>query len=222
VFFHHCAFSTAHNHASDGGVRAALEPLFTKYQVDLAVQGHNHLFERTDPIRHGRRTRAAPDGSTVFPARDGVTYICVGSGGRPRYPFRPAPGREAPAPRGVRPRGQQKLPEGERYRGHKPNGRENTGTTVVNSYFWVEEKHKPKKGKGTPNGDRVPESVDWSQVRYDGYAFIAVDVDPPAKAGAHTTLTVRTLADALPGSKKPYSEIDRITLRRTSGLIIDH
>ncbi|BCY13492.1 metallophosphoesterase family protein [Actinoplanes sp. L3-i22] len=220
VFFHHCLFSTAHNHASDGGLRAAVEPLFTKYQVDLAVQGHNHLFERTDPIRHGKRTRAAPDGSTVNPATDGTIYVCVGSGGRPRYPFRPAPGAEAPAPAGVTPKGEQLLPEGQRYRGHKPSGKENTTSTVANGYFWAKEKNKPKKGKGAPTGLRVPESVDWSQVRYDGYAFIAVDVVPPTRAGDSTTLTVRTLADALPGTGKPYSEIDRITLKRTSGLLI--
>ncbi|GIF04711.1 purple acid phosphatase family protein [Actinoplanes siamensis] len=222
VFFHQCAFSTAHNHASDGGVRAAVDPLFTKYHVDLAVQGHNHLFERTDPIRHGRRTKSAPDGATVQPAEDGTIYICVGSGGRPRYPFRPAPGADAPAPAGVTPKGEQKLPEGERYRGHKPDGKENTSTVVTNSYFWKKDKGRPKKGKSAPTGGRVPESVDWSQVRYDGYAFIAVDVEPPAAAGASTTLTVRTLADALPGSRKPYTEIDRITLRRTSRALLAH
>ncbi|GIE90859.1 purple acid phosphatase family protein [Actinoplanes regularis] len=222
AFFHHCAFSTAHNHASDGGVRAAVDPLFTKYQVDLAVQGHNHLFERTDPIRHGKRTRAAPDRSTVHPETDGVTYVCVGSGGRARYPFRPAPGVKAPPPKGVTPKGEQKLPEGERYRGHKPNGKENTTSTVTNSYFWTKERHKPKKDKAAPTGERVPEAVEWSQVRYDGYAFIAVDVVPPDKAGDSTTLTVRTLADALPGSHKPYKEIDRITLKRKSGLRIAH
>ncbi|KUL31236.1 metallophosphoesterase [Actinoplanes awajinensis] len=220
VFFHHCAFSTAHNHASDGGVRAAVEPLFTKYQVDLAVQGHNHLFERTDPIRHGKRTKAAPDGATVHPAEDGVTYICVGSGGRPRYPFRPAPGAEAPAPAGVVPKGEQKLREGQRYRGYRPDGKENTGSTVVNSYFWEKEKDKPKKGKGAPTGQRVAEAVEWSQVRYDGYAFIAVDVAPALAAGGNTTMTVRTLADALPGSTEPYTEIDRITLKRQAGLIV--
>src|SRR6195952_4440580 len=78
AFFHHCAYSTTANHASDGGVRAALDPLFSKYQVDLVVQGHNHILERTDPIKYGRRTRPAPDGSTIHPATDGVTYICAG------------------------------------------------------------------------------------------------------------------------------------------------
>ncbi|SDF14509.1 metallophosphoesterase [Pseudonocardia oroxyli] len=82
VFFHHCAYSTSEAHASDGGVREALTPLFDRFRVDLAVQGHNHQYERTDPIRGGRATRAAPDGETVRPETDGTTYLCVGSGGR--------------------------------------------------------------------------------------------------------------------------------------------
>jgi hypothetical protein len=47
-------------HASDGGVRAALAPLFDEFHVGLVVQGH-------------RRHR--------------TTYVCIGSGGRPRRPF---------------------------------------------------------------------------------------------------------------------------------------
>ncbi|MEV6303279.1 metallophosphoesterase [Actinoplanes sp. NPDC051861] len=219
AFFHQCAYSTTNNHASDGGVRDALDPLFSKYQVDLVVQGHNHLLERTDPIRYGRKTRSAPDGATIHPAKEGVTYICVGSGGRPRYPFREAPGPKAPAPKGVKPAGPQKLPSGERYRGYKPpggkNSKENNTENIVNSYVWSAEKIETKPA-GHKTGTRVPETIDWSQVRYDGYAFIAVDVVPAAK-GARTTLTVRSLADALPGTKQPYSEIDRFTLSRTAG-----
>ncbi|MFC6568414.1 metallophosphoesterase [Actinoplanes utahensis] len=215
AFFHHCAYATSHNHASDGGVRDALDPLFSRYRVDLAVQGHNHQFERTDPIRFGKKTRSAPDGSTIRPAEDGVTYICAGSGGRPRYPFRPAPGPEAPAPHGVKPAGAQALAEGERYRGYRPKKPENTTETVANSYVWKATPAKRGKG-GQLNGTRVPEAVDWSQVRYDAYAFIAVDVKP-AEPGKTTTMTIRTLADALPGTGKPYTEIDRITLARTAG-----
>ena len=89
AFFHHCAYSTSATHASDGGVRAALAPLFDRYSVDLVVQGHNHQYERTNPIRGGRTTTAAPDGATVRPEQDGTTYICCGSGGRPRYSWQP-------------------------------------------------------------------------------------------------------------------------------------
>ena len=62
----------------------------------------------------------------------------------------------------------------------------------------------------------MPEQVTWSQVRYDDYAFLAVDVNPVAPGGT-TTMVIRTLADALPGSGQPYAEIDRITLRRSAG-----
>lgn len=85
AFFHHCAFATSKSHASDGGVRDALTPLFDEFGVDLVVQGHNHQYERTDPLRAGRPGTHAPDGATVRPDTDGTTYVCVGSGGRPRY-----------------------------------------------------------------------------------------------------------------------------------------
>lgn len=219
AFFHHCAYSTTNNHASDGGLRDALDPLFTKYQVDLVVQGHNHLFERTDPIKNGERTRPALDGSTVYPARDGVTYVCAGSGGRPRYPFRPAPSATAPPPAGVTPDGVRSLPEGQRYRGYQPPGgkdtTENNTENVVNSYVWSFA-GTAVNASGYPQGTRVPEAISWSQVRYDDYAFIAVDVVPAAK-GKATTFTIRTLADALPGTTEPYTEIDRVILRRTAG-----
>ena len=166
AFFHHCAFSTTANHASDGGVRAALDPLFTKYQVDLVVQGHNHILERTDPIKNGRPTRRAPDGATVHPAEDGVTYICVGSGGRPRYAFQPEPSAAAPPPPGVTPFGPQLLKEGQRYRGYQPEGgrnrSENNTENVVNSYVWSTD-GTAVNPSGYPQGTKVPEEVTWSQ-----------------------------------------------------------
>ncbi len=85
AFFHHCAFATSKSHASDAGVRAAVAPLFDEFSVDLVLQGHNHQYERTNPIRRGRSAVQAPDGATVRPETDGTTYVCVGSGGRPRY-----------------------------------------------------------------------------------------------------------------------------------------
>ncbi len=111
-FFHHCAYSTTQAHASDGGVRAAWGTLFDKYQVDLVLQGHNHVYERTDPIRAGRPTTAAGDNSTVDPETDGTVYYTVGSAGRPRYDFQPG--------------------EPESYRGN-----EIADTLVPNSYVWT-------------------------------------------------------------------------------------
>jgi hypothetical protein len=86
-FFHHCAYSTTDSHASDGGVRAAWCDLFDRYHVDLVLQGHNHVFERTDPIRAGKPTTVAADNAIVYPDTDGTVYYTVGCAGRPRYNF---------------------------------------------------------------------------------------------------------------------------------------
>lgn len=116
-FFHHCAYSTVEAHASDGGVRDAWCHLFDRHQVDLVLQGHNHAFERSDPIRGGKPTRVASDYATVYPEADGTVYYTVGSGGRPRYTFQPG--------------------EMESYRGH-----EIADTFVPNSFVWTPDGEK--------------------------------------------------------------------------------
>ncbi|MFI8080910.1 fibronectin type III domain-containing protein [Kitasatospora sp. NPDC086009] len=87
VFFHHCAFSTTHQHASEGGVREAWVPLFEKYRVDLVINGHNHVYERTDAILGNKVSKAVPSGATVEPATDGVVYVTAGAAGRSLYSF---------------------------------------------------------------------------------------------------------------------------------------
>ena len=140
-FFHHCAYSTTKDHASDGGLRSAWADLFDRHRVDLAVSGHNHVYERTDPIRAGRPTTVAPDNAIVYPDTDGTVYYTVGSGGRPRYSFQPG--------------------EPESYRGN-----EAPDLFVPNSYVW------------NAHGDKQPEAVGWSRVRFANYAFLRVDVRP--------------------------------------------
>ena len=122
-FFHHCAYATAGAHASDGGVRAAWTALFDKYRVDLVLQGHNHAFERTDPIRANAPTRVAGDNAIVYPESDGTVYYTVGCGGRPRHDFQPG--------------------ELESYRGH-----ELPDTFVPNSYVWDSQGAKQPEAVG--------------------------------------------------------------------------
>ena len=122
-FFHHCAYSTTDSHASDGGVRAAWCALFDRYQVDLVLQGHNHVYERTDPIRGDRPTKVAGDNSTVDAETDGTVYYTVGCAGRPRYGFQPG--------------------EPESYRGH-----EAPDTFVPNSYVWTADGKKKAEAVG--------------------------------------------------------------------------
>ncbi|MGW7260877.1 purple acid phosphatase family protein [Streptomyces sp. NPDC054834] len=86
VFFHHCAYSTS-QHASDGGIRKEWLPLFAKHKVDLVINGHNHVYERTDAIKNGRVARTVPIGGSTDPARDGIVYVTAGGGGRNLYSF---------------------------------------------------------------------------------------------------------------------------------------
>ncbi|MHA5051825.1 purple acid phosphatase family protein [Streptomyces sp. SD15] len=86
VFFHHCTYSTS-THASDGGVRDAWLPLFTKHQVDLVINGHNHVYERTDAIKGGKVGRPVPIGASTDPTRDGIVYVTAGGAGKSLYSF---------------------------------------------------------------------------------------------------------------------------------------
>ncbi|WP_329185567.1 metallophosphoesterase family protein [Actinacidiphila glaucinigra] len=87
VFFHHCAYSTTSAHASEGGVREAWVPLFEKHRVDLVVNGHNHVYERTDAVRRDAVGRAVPVGATTHPERDGIVYVTAGGAGKSLYAF---------------------------------------------------------------------------------------------------------------------------------------
>jgi len=53
---------------------AALEPLLHKYQVDLVLQGHDHNYERTHPVKEGLVDQAG-----------GITYLTLAGGGSPLY-----------------------------------------------------------------------------------------------------------------------------------------
>ncbi|MER6976831.1 purple acid phosphatase family protein [Streptomyces carpinensis] len=87
VFFHHCAYCTSTAHASEGGVRKEWVPLFEKYTVDLVINGHNHVYERTDVLKGDQVTKKLPIGGTAYPETDGVVYVTAGAAGRSLYAF---------------------------------------------------------------------------------------------------------------------------------------
>src|SRR6185295_12076744 len=47
--FHHPIYSSGKSHGSAIGLRKRLEPLFTRYGVNVALSGHDHIYERTKP-----------------------------------------------------------------------------------------------------------------------------------------------------------------------------
>jgi predicted MPP superfamily phosphohydrolase len=65
AFFHHPLYSSAGRHGSDLQLRQALEPLFTKYNVNVVFAGHDHIYERIKP-------------------QNGIAHFVTGSGGQLR------------------------------------------------------------------------------------------------------------------------------------------
>ncbi len=48
-YFHHPLYSSGKTHGSSTELRLLLEPLFTKYGVDVVFSGHDHVYERVQP-----------------------------------------------------------------------------------------------------------------------------------------------------------------------------
>ena len=166
VYFHECAYSTTDQHASDGGVRNYWTPLFDQYSVDLVINGHNHVYERTDPLRGGAVAAVAPIGATVDARTQGTTYVVAGSSGASLYQF----------------------PATDSYEGEVDN--------LASVTTWVR----------NSSGGKTPETVDWSRVRYTGYALLTVD-SKPGRRGSEAELVLR-------GVNEYGTEIDRLTIVR--------
>jgi 3',5'-cyclic AMP phosphodiesterase CpdA len=65
TYFHHPLYSNAGRHGASVDIRIRLEPLLTKYGVNVVFSGHDHLYERIKPQK-------------------GITYFVCGSGGKLR------------------------------------------------------------------------------------------------------------------------------------------
>ncbi|HKN37914.1 MAG TPA: phosphoesterase, partial [Acidimicrobiia bacterium] len=74
---------------SDAGVRR-WAPLFDRYGVDLVINGHNHCYERTHPVRAEAPVAEVASGGT-WASTGGVTYLCAGGGGGQTFPMSVAP-----------------------------------------------------------------------------------------------------------------------------------
>jgi hypothetical protein len=91
VGYHHCSYCTNAVHASDGGPRERWGALFDAAGVDLVLNGHNHCYERTHPIRAGVVADETAPGGSYRPAETGTTYLTVGGGGQAAYQASLAP-----------------------------------------------------------------------------------------------------------------------------------
>jgi len=172
AFFHECAYCTATAHGSDGGVRAAWTPLFDQYSVDLVINGHNHVYERTDPLKAGAVTTSAPIGSTVDAATQGTTYVVAGSAGNSLYAFTATDSYE---------------------------GDVNNDGSVAS---WVR----------NSSGGKTNETVDWSRIRYTGYALLSVSSQPGNRSHGSSS-SAKLVLRAL---NENGVEVDQLTIQRTA------
>jgi 3',5'-cyclic AMP phosphodiesterase CpdA len=62
---HHPLYSSGKKHGSSFGLRKQLEPLFTRYGVQVVFAGHDHIYERTQP-------------------QQGIQHFVTGAGGKTR------------------------------------------------------------------------------------------------------------------------------------------
>jgi hypothetical protein len=85
VGFHNCMYCSNLFHGSDGGNRRRWESILERHGVDLVVNGHNHSYERTHPLRGGAPVAEAGNGSTVDSSK-GTTYLTAGGAGQAEYP----------------------------------------------------------------------------------------------------------------------------------------
>jgi hypothetical protein len=195
AFFHECAFSTCDGHSSDGGVRAKLAPLFSRYQVDLAIQGHNHVYERTNPLIYDAKTNSArsskqavavspQEPAEVSPATDGTTYVVAGTAGTPRYGW-----------------------AGPKETDRNFAAGKGSGATVT-----ADAKAQTGPYVSELDFSETFETVDWSQARYADYGFVALDVTP-ARRGRRTTMVLRYI-------NQQGQELDRVVFSRTAGEVL--
>jgi len=94
VFYHRNAYSSGGGLPDETNFRKTYHPLFDKYNVDLALQGHHHAYERMYPITFNDDNKNKPivnakdkvKGSNVFQNPEGTIFLTVGTGGAESMP----------------------------------------------------------------------------------------------------------------------------------------
>lgn len=92
VTYHHPAYASAPGR-DNLAVRDLWTPIFDKHRVDLALQGHDHAYLRTWPLKGGERVASPKDGTTYVVSVSGTKmypqadrpYTAVGFTNLPTY-----------------------------------------------------------------------------------------------------------------------------------------
>ena len=85
---HRSLYSCGGSHGSDLELRAAWQPIFDQNKVDVVFSGHDHLYERSKPMRglNGTAGVVAQAGTNDTPVMgSGTLYLLTGGAGAPLY-----------------------------------------------------------------------------------------------------------------------------------------
>jgi hypothetical protein len=94
VIFHKPMYSSISKQLEEYIMRDKYQQIFEKYNVDLIIQGHNHIYSRTLPLLFNSQQISEPildqniassNNNTTFNQPKGIVYLVVGTGGDELY-----------------------------------------------------------------------------------------------------------------------------------------
>jgi Calcineurin-like phosphoesterase len=89
VMFHKPMYSSLSKQFEEYIMREKYQHVFDKYNVDLVIQGHNHIYSRTVPLSFNESniskpiidTNSSTSNNTIFINPIGTIFLVVGTGG---------------------------------------------------------------------------------------------------------------------------------------------
>ena len=92
VMFHKPFYSSLTSHSQEYIMREKYQPLFDKYGVDIVLQGHNHIYDRTLPLQFNPQNISKPivdesNNPNKFFNPEGSIFSVIGLGGRSSHIF---------------------------------------------------------------------------------------------------------------------------------------
>ena len=92
VMFHKPFYSSLTSHSQEYIMREKYQPLFDKYGVDIVLQGHNHMYDRTLPLQFNPQNISKPivdesNNPNKFFNPEGSIFSVIGLGGRSSHIF---------------------------------------------------------------------------------------------------------------------------------------
>jgi len=94
VIFHKPMYSSISKQLEEYIMRDKYQQIFDKYNVDLVIQGHNHIYSRTLPLSFNSQEISEPildqnitnsNNNGTFTQPNGIVYLVVGTGGDELY-----------------------------------------------------------------------------------------------------------------------------------------